>query len=279
MSFAGASAALTLILALPQNPSSIDPALPVEIRRDIEEVSAAELDPKRGPDTALARLAELQRIHQGDARLHAALQLRGAGVFLRKRFLAANQFPVAVRHQQALSTFTRLDLSEPGLGAWVERTLKVHDARGPSSNKPLDRHIPVAVLIRGSTLKRTVAKAAFSTPFSALGYPLKFVSPSKAQFVLKLAVSDAPAPSPALRAVKVSLDIEGRAEGQGVTWERNFFRTEAAAELEPAIDAALEWLARIGGRDLFFQWLSTTSLPFLAKNPFMRDDGGKPHRH
>ena len=271
----GGGPAVALLFAL--TPPPIDPALPVEIRRDIEEVAAAELDPKRGPDTALARLGELQAIHRADERLYAALRLRGAGVFLRKRFLGATQFPVSVRHQQALSTFSRLDLTEPGLAQWVERALAANQDTDPAPKEPtLERRIPVAMLIRGSVLKRPMAETVLNTPFTAVGFPLDFVSTRDAAFVLKLAVVNAPAPSPALRAVRVSLDIEGRAGSRRLTWERSFFRTEAAAELEPAIEAALEWLARIGGRDLFFHWLSTTALPFLAKNPFARSHESHP---
>lgn len=277
MSFAGSSA-LALILALSQNP--IDPALPVEIRRDIEGVAAAELDPKRGPDTALARLAELQHLHEGNERLYGALRLRGAGVFLRKRFMAATQFPVDVRHQQALSTFTGLDLTEPGLAAWVEKTLEAHAKTQKKKGVPAvspPKRIKIALLIRGSVLKRRTAQAALREPFDAVGYPVDFVSTKKAQFILKIGIKDAPSDNPALRAVHVSLDIEAKGEDGSVTWERGFFRTESAGELEPAIEAALEWLARIGGRDLFFHWLSTTSLPFLGENPFVR--GARPHRH
>lgn len=272
----GGSPTLALVFSL--SPTLIDPALPVEIRHEIEKVAAAELDPKRGPDRALARLGELEQIHRDDPRLYAALQLRSAGVFLRKRFLRATRFPAPVRHQQALSTFSRLDLTEPGLSTWVERALDATRRDRTGEDKPpAERRIPIALLIRGSVLKRPVAQASLNAPFSALGFPLAFVSTREARFVLKLGVSDAPAPSPALRAVRVSLDIEGRTARHRLNWEHSFFRTEAAAEIEPAIEAALEWLARIGGRDLFFHWLSTTSMPFLAKNPFARHRTPHPH--
>lgn len=239
--------------------SPIDPILPEALRATVERADAAERDPKRGPSNALAVYEEAKRAHAGDDRLLLALRLREAGVVLRRHFLESKQFPLVLRYEQAVSTFARLDLAEPGLKAWLDTALDNHP-EGKARLEATGRKIPMALLVRGSQLDKEAIAKRLVDVFAGVGLKVVIVPPKEARFVLKLGAENPRRPIPGKRAVRVLLGIEGILDGE-TTWTHTMYRTEAATETEAAMSAALDWLLRIGGRDLFFRWLGETAFP------------------
>lgn len=274
------SLALGLVLAVaaqtpprPYQRAAIDPMLPEALRPAVELAAAAELDPKRGPGNAVEVLRKAQAEFGADERLVLALRLREAGVVLRQRYLGEARFELPLRYEQVISTFSRLDLMEPGFRAWFDRSLENHpEARAAIA--ATRRTIPVAFLVRGAGLDRKKAAEAFRRAFAAVGVDLKVVPAKKARFVLKLATENPKRPVPGQRAVRVRLGIEGIEDGK-IAWEHALFRTEAAAETETAIGAGLNWLSRIGGRDMFVHWLADVAFPTLRP----REGDGHGHGH
>ena len=274
-------AALLAALVVTQAPapferSAIDPFLPDALRQVVADADAAERDPKRGPGNALALYDEAKRAHGGDDALLLALRLREAGVVLRKHFLESTQFPLVLRYEQVVSTFARLDITDPGLRPWLDRALDNHP-KAQLRIRATKRTIPIAVLVRGTQLDKKRIHARLKAIFEGLGFQAKIVPPKKARFVLKIGAENPRRPIPGKRAVRVILGLEGISKGE-TTWNHTIFRTEAATETDAAIDAALEWVIRVGSRDLFFRWLGETAFPSLVAEE--KGSGGHAgHRH
>ena len=119
------SAAALLALAVVAQPGGerIDPALPDAVRPAVQSAIDAELDPKRGPSNAQAVLDAAMAKHQASNDLVLALRLRHAAIELRRILVRDDALPEPIRYEKAYTTFARLDLTDPGAKAWLERTL------------------------------------------------------------------------------------------------------------------------------------------------------------
>lgn len=273
-------AALLTALVVAQAPapferSAIDPLLPDVLREVVERADEAERDPKRGPGNALALYDEAKRGFADDDRLLLALRLREAGVVVRQQFMKNERFPLVLRYEQVVSTFSRLDFTEPGLTAWLERALDNHP-QGRERLAKSKRVVPITILTRGTQLDKKAIAARFVEVFAKVGVKVKIVPPKKARFVVKLGAENPKRQVPGRRAVRVLLGVEGILDGE-TTWNHTLFRTEAATETEAALEAAIDWLVRIGGRDIFFRWLGETAFPSLIASD--KKQGGHHHGH
>ncbi len=245
--------------------SAVDPLLPDALRPIVEQAIDAELDPKRGPGNAISVFTEAMRAHAANDKYMLALRLRMAGVVLRKRFVEDRKFPESLRYEQVISTFSRLDLREPGLREWLDAAIAHH----PPGKKRLDeakRTLPVAILVRGTGLDRKLIGKSLIKAFKDLGLKIRIVPPKRARFVLKFATENPKTPVPGRHAVRVILGIEAIAGGK-VVWNHTLFRTQADTEAQAAIDTGVDGLMRIGGRDMLFLWLGKVAFPSLVARP------------
>ncbi|MEL7370272.1 MAG: hypothetical protein AAFN74_15235, partial [Myxococcota bacterium] len=198
-----------------------------------------------------------------DSRARRALGLRRAAIGLRRIFLERRQFPEQMRYEQALATFSRLDLTDPGLPEWLARTLEHHPTARARLQDVRKKPVNVALLLRNKALDRKRVQRSFVTAFAKAGFSLRFVPVKKAAFVLKLSSRGVKSPHPTQPAVRTDLGIEHTLDKKA-PWQTQLFRTETAATPKAALDRSLDWLVRIGGRDLIFRWLGTQGLPTLA---------------
>jgi len=234
----------------------VDQTLPLELRPAVERASEAELDPKRGMGNALQILRAARQELGSDPRLALALDIRIAATVIRARFLTNPKVDEAARAQHALSTFSKLDLSEPGLARWIARALEAD----PAAKKQLaaKRKIGVAILTRGAGLDKDRILAALKKHYRGLGFEVVSAKAQDAAYVLKVAADEVVEPGkPTL--VRVVLGLE-RIEDAKVVWRDAFYRT-AEGELAKAIDSNLDWLIRIGGREMLFEWIARWGLP------------------
>jgi hypothetical protein len=252
--------------------SELDPFLWASIAPAVKAAHEAEIDPKRGPENA-RQILKREKTRHDAARVRTALDLRIAATSLRERFLRAEGFPERMRKAQALSTYSRLDLAEPGLARALRAVLEARREAG--EEVPASLSVKVAVLARTRSFDPGAFEARLAEAFENAGVELERAAPKEADFVLKVGTRDLSAKS-TRRTVTVSLDLEQR-EGGEVVWRSSSFRTSAADSIDAALDAGLAWLARIGGRDLLFRFLADGPVPELsALAPRKR---GPPHRH
>src|SRR5688500_12538865 len=106
--------------------AQLDPTLPDDVRPIVEQAVKAELDPKRGSGNAV-EILKAEKTKFNDPAKGLSIDLRMAAIDLRRRFLTDERFPVPIRWEQALSTFARLELSEPGVKEWIDEALKHHE--------------------------------------------------------------------------------------------------------------------------------------------------------
>jgi hypothetical protein len=254
--------AALFVAAGPQRPQR-DTYLPENVRDVVQRAHEAEVDPKRGPRNAIELLKSERAKYANDERATSALDLRVAGTILREKFISSDEFPEPERYVQALSTYARLDLWEPGLKTWLDKTI----AKNPESKKKLgkksDQNLKVAILTRGSGLDKNEITRAFKKALEKVGMGFEVVAMADAQYALVLGAEDAPMENKTDTAVKISFGAE-RIENKKVVWKTTFFRVEAAKDPKVALASALEWTARIGGRDLYFRWLGERAFPMLA---------------
>jgi hypothetical protein len=181
--------------------------------------------------------------------------------------MSSTEFPEKERVVQALSTYSRLDLFEPGLATWLDRALD----ENPDAKKALGKRgtwtLRAALLVRGSGLDKELVKATFASAFKKAGVRLETVNPKEAPMVITVGAEDAPREGDRA-AVKVTIGLQSIDHGK-IVWEQSLFRTEAADRFDIALKSALSWVARIGGRDLFFRWLGENAFALL-KDPMPR---------
>lgn len=256
--------------------SMVDPLLPAELRDTVAEASKAELDPKRGPNNAVEILRSKKSEVGAKPALATALDLRIAATKLRERFLGATEFPPAKRAEQALSTFTRLDPAEPGAEVWLQRALDASPEVKRKLGKRSTWKLRTAVLTRSAALDRGVAERTFAAALEKVGVRLELVPAKEAEVVLVLGAEDAAREVGKDHAVKVTLGIE-LIQDKKVAWKNGIFRIEAADDPEVALKSALEWLARVGGRDLYYRWLGAKGLSGLADPLPHRPGDGHDH--
>lgn len=250
------SAAALLALAVVAQPGGerIDPALPDAVRPAVQSAIDAELDPKRGPSNAQAVLDAAMAKHQASNDLVLALRLRHAAIELRRILVRDDALPEPIRYEKAYTTFARLDLTDPGAKAWLERTLEHHPYAKKKLGKKAQRALKVALLWRGPDLDKKNVEKIFADAVEKAGFALEFVPLKKAEMILKVGAESTRSNDPSRRAARVSLGLESVRDGK-IIWRHSLFRTESAKDLRVAIEGALDWLARIGGRDLLFRWL------------------------
>jgi hypothetical protein len=266
-------AAAQLLLAAAQT-APIDPYLRPEITEAVTRASEAELDPKRGPGNALEILRARKRELPQDKALGLSIDLRIAATVLRQRFLASNEFPEPERWVQALSTFSRLDLRDPGVAVWIDRTLDKNPAAKRKLGKRSTWKLKSAILVRGSGLDRAELAETFGKALASVGAKLESVPAKEAPLVLTIAAEDAP-PVEGKAAVKTTLSVQSIDHGK-IVWEQSLYRVEAAQDPKVALKSGIEWLSRIGGRDLFFRWLGDNGLTLL-KDPTPKPIGSGEH--
>ena len=241
----------------------VDPILPDSVRPVVKAAIEAELDAKRGPGNALRIIEKAQTRHEEGTPEAVALRLRRAAIGLRRIFLTRPEFPETKRYEQALSTFAQLELTEPGLREWLERTLRNHPEAKATIGPAGQRQIHAALLVRGDALPRKKVKAAFKNAFAHAGFSLRFVPAKKAPYVLKVGTAGTKSPYPDQRAVRVMLGIEHVDDGE-IEWQSSVYRTMTAPQAELAVAAGVDWVARVGGRDVLIHWLGTHGLPTLV---------------
>lgn len=241
----------------------VDAYLPPHLRPPIEKAVEAELDPKRGPENArqILERAKADAATPADA---MTFQLRIAALELRRTFLAESKLEEGQRYEQALSTFSRLDLAEPGFAAWLERTLE----RRPEAKSTLSesKTLKVAVLTRGPIERRDLQKqlrSAFEQ--SDLDFDLEFVAPSEADYAMKVSTENLtrPGKKPAvgIRVVVQSSSADAIGEKNRIARALEADRPEAAAE------AGARWVAHVAGRDLVARFLADRGLPMMILGP------------
>jgi hypothetical protein len=257
---------LVLLLA-----AQLDPTLPEDVRPVIEQAVKAELDPKRGSGNAVEILkAETPKF--ADPAKQRSIELRKAAIELRRTFLSGERFPVPIRWEQALSTFAHLELSDPGLEEWIDETLKHHEYAKKRIGTKKQRVIKVAILTSGGLDKDRVAKPLIEL-VKKVGFQLAVVPAKEAGMVITASAKDAP-PEKNLRMVRVQLGIESIRDGK-VIWRKGVYRTEGGIDADEAIGRALTWLAKVGGRDLFFRWIGETAFHTFVEGG--TGPGGSPH--
>jgi hypothetical protein len=267
-------ALLLLLLGQTAEPPKLDPTLPDDLRPMAKMVVEAELDPKRGTGNAVEILKAEQTKHR-DQYHQMAVSLRMAAVVLRKRFISAEEFPVPIRYEQALSTFARLDLSDPGVKEWIDLALKHHDYARKKIGKKSQRRIKASIQTRGGLDKNKVAKPIAELIRSA-GFELTIVPLKEATMIITASAEDAP-PEKNLRMVRVQLNLESIRNSETV-WRHALYRTEGGVDADEAIGRSLSWLAKVGGRDLFFRWLGEEAFhSFLQGGPTGKKDPHEGH--
>jgi hypothetical protein len=245
----------------PTVPLPVDPFLRPELVEAVERASQAELDPKRGTGNAIEILNARKKELGSDQALTMGVDLRIAGTVLRSKFLHSNEFPEPERAVQALSTFSRLDIDDPNINYWVDRTLD----KNPEAKKKLGKRgtwvIRGAILTRGSGFDRAQVAQAFQQSLKKVGVQFESVAAKEAAKVLTVSAEDAPHEGGNV-AVKMALSLQSIEKGK-IVWEQSLFRVEAAKDPGVALRSCLVWLSRIGGRDLFFRWLGENGLTAL----------------
>lgn len=269
----------TALLLTAAGAPAVDALLPDHLRPAIEAAAEAELDPKRGPGNAKEILERVQREVARSPRDQMSVQLRLAALELRRTFLAESKLERSGRHEQALSTYSRLDLTEPGFAEWLDRTLDHHPEVQASLEASND--LKISVLSRGP-VGREELQEALRAAFAAadLGVDLELVTPRRAEYLLKVTTEN--------------MTRDGRAPAVGVTvviqsaqredpWSKHRIRRAFTAESpEEAARVGARWVARVGGRDLVARFLADRGLTMMVLGPL---SGGavpgmpQPHSH
>jgi hypothetical protein len=256
-----------------QERRGFDPVLPATIAPAVARAVEAELDAKRGTQNAVEILKAEQRRISGDRDLELSLNVRLAAAVLRARFSSNDKVEKAVGLQQALSTYAKLDVSDPGLAAWIERAVEATPAAKEAFAKT-GRKIEVALFARGEGLDVDAFSKRLSSLVSASGFTLVKKPPKQTVFLLKLSADQVREAGKA-PAVRVTLEISKELPAP---LKRSLFRTVEAKDADVAMAAAVEWLARIGGRDLIFHWMAEHGLPeALPMTPRSSGHGGHGH--
>jgi hypothetical protein len=249
----------TLVLLLAQTP--IDPTLPESLRPVVEAAVQAELDPSRGPANGVALLEEAKSAPDRSARDRLALDLRIAAMKLRQVFLTESQVSDPLRAQQALTTFSRLQLDEPGLAPWVARTLDANpEVRAAFETSPLR----LAVLSRGSVRNRKAVERRLVDKLRRGGLRVEIVPPDEARYRVVFGAENTTVADQA--AIKGRF-VARRFEDGKSTWKREITNTHVGTTPDRARAGALRWLIEVGGRDLAFHHLSELGMPMMVKGP------------
>jgi hypothetical protein len=254
-------------------PRTIDPALPSMLRVAVEQASSAELDAKRGPGNAV-ELLKAARDQQTDVPLKLQLDLRIAGVLLRARFSQDPKQPPTTRVARALSTYSRLDLTEPGLGEWIKRAVAASAPATQARFAAKDgRRLRLAVTAQGAGVDAEAFSRELTRVYGTLGVQVVKTAAKDADYVAKLAALDV-RDEGGRTAVRVTMDLAA-ARGEEPRWRTTLFRTSLAANPKDALAASVDWLVRIGGRDLLFAWLDAQGLEGVK----MQAPAGDGHGH
>lgn len=254
-------------------PPTIDPSLPPQIRAAVEVASAAELDPKRGPGNAM-EILRARRNEVTEVPFKLQLDLRVAGVMLRSRFMNDAKLPPHERAARALSTFSRLDLTEPGLGVWVKRAIEGAEPAVKARFAAKDgRRIRLSVTAQGAGIDTDKVFGELARIYETVGVKLEKASAKEADYVAKLAALEV-RDEGGKATVRVTMDLAA-VQGPEPRWKTSLFRTAIAGDAKVAVDSAVAWLARIGGRDLLFSWLDGRGM----EGVLMRLPGADGHGH
>lgn len=264
-------------------PRNIDMTLPGVLRPTLEQASDAELDPKRGTGNAM-EIIKAARERLTDAPLRLSLDLRMAALVIRTRFLNDPKVPPEQRAARALSTFSRLDLTEPGLGVWVKRAIAsaAPDNRARLTTKEAKR-IRVYLATQGAGIDASPFYAELGRVLETMDMKLVKAAPKEADFTGKLAALEV-RDEGGSATVRVTLDLAATA-GAEPRWRRTYYRTAIAPDAKVALEAGVTWLTRIGGRDLLFTWLDAHGLegavmvvPGQGDHDHAHDHGEVPER-
>lgn len=240
----------------------LDPFLPAHLRPVVEEAIEAELDAKRGPANAVELLRGAQEQAKTE-RDRMRLELRVAAIQIRKGFLTESTAEPPVRYQQALTTYTRLDLSEPGYAEWLSTTLQ----KNPDLRDTLQDALPLRLAVLSS---RSIPQGSLQSRLVELieevGVDVEVVEPKRAEMVVMVRAENADSPDPSRVAVKTVMDLRRVDQGE-TAWKHRISQTSIADDASTALAASLEWNLRIGGRDLLTRWLGAHGLPLMRDGP------------
>ncbi|MFO0726847.1 MAG: hypothetical protein U1E65_23885 [Myxococcota bacterium] len=240
---------------LKRDPSSgYDPALPGIVRPVIEKAVEAELDKTRGPGNAVEILRTERGRHQNQQE-QLAIDLRLAAIVLRQKFLLEPKLPEPVRYAEALSTYSRLDLSDPGLKAWLDRAIQHGSPEAKAALlDPKKRAFPIAFEGRGGLDTKDLT-ARYTALLKGAGLSVATPTEKNPGYLARLAALEV-RDEAGTATVRVTMEIT---QPKG-TYRKTVYRATSAPSAKAALDAASEWLLRIGGRDVLFHWFEEQGL-------------------
>lgn len=249
--------------------AALDPYLPAALADAVKAASDAEIDPKRGPGNAVELLRAERTKYAGDLRMEMAVDLRIAATVLRARFRNNHKVPPETRWAQALSTFSKLDVADPGFGWWVDRTVESWPG---AEAKLAGRKVKLAVLTRGSGIDRDEVFARLADGLSKAGFKAERAAPKASDFVATL-VADELREAGGEPIVRVTLGLERMVDGKP-GWRNGMYRSAKASEAKAALASNVEWLCRMGARDVVLRRLDEAGVDgvYLAL-----PGGGKAH--
>lgn len=236
----------------------IDPALHPEIKIAAERASEAELDPKRGPGNAM-EILKAWRAEQPNDDLKLSLDLRVAATVLRSRFYVDKRLPEDERVARALSTYSKLDLIEPGFRVWLDRAIAAAkpELKAKLMTKEV-RRIKFHLAMQGSGIDPAPLLATLTKQVKELGFELVKSSPTEADIVGKLSTLEV-RDEGGKALVRTSLDLT-RITGPEPRWKKALFRTVEAPDAKVALLSASDWLLRMGGKEMLFGWLESQGM-------------------
>ena len=195
-------------------------------------------------------------------------------LLLRARFSQDPKQPPTTRVARALSTYSRLDLTEPGLGEWIKRAVAASAPATQARFAAKDgRRLRLAVTAQGAGVDAEAFSRELTRVYGTLGVQVVKTAAKDADYVAKLAALDV-RDEGGRTAVRVTMDLAA-ARGEEPRWRTTLFRTSLAANPKDALAASVDWLVRIGGRDLLFAWLDAQGLEGVK----MQAPAGDGHGH
>jgi hypothetical protein len=246
-----------LVIAQDPNQGAL---LPDALFPAVSAASEAEWShPKRFGEARAILLRERSRV-ASDPELLRVIDLRVAANILRSRSEATSSLASNDRWKDALFTFARLDLKEPGLDRWLQ---KARENEKPRREKSM--LFQLAYFAPSQSFDLSAAHDRLSALFSRLDIPIQRVDEANASFLLRIRALGVQHIG-AMSQVRMGVVVQHRDHGR-VIWEDSLTHTASGSNSKAAQDACIDALLRLAGRDLLFHWLSTTWFRNSATSP------------